>query len=194
MGCCCRFFACIIAIIVALSLVMLVIYLLVRPSYVSTFVENASLDKFMHDDKALSYNLTIDLSIHNPNKKISIYYRSVKAYVAYAGFRFGFDDSFANFHQGYKNTTIFHLTFAGLQSITNTNRTYMVINTYKKEEGEGYFNIYLTVDLKVRYKVFSIKTYTDKPTVKCSIKVPTPFFPVRAFEPYSRTKCDVNVF
>lgn len=192
MGCCCKFFTCIIAIIVALAVIMLIIYLLVRPSYVSTFVENASLDKFLISNKTLSYNLTVDLSIHNPNKRISIYYKTVEVSTAYVGFRFGVDDSFSDFLQGHKNTTIIHPTFVGLRSITDTNRIYMV-NAYKKEEREGYFNIYLTVDLKVRYKVMSIKTNTYEPKIKCSLKVPTPTYPGHVAEPYSRTKCVVNM-
>lgn len=188
MGLCCKLFTVVLTIIFFLGIIALVLYLIVRPSEVNSHVEAASLAKFDLTNTTLAYNLTVDLSIRNPNKKVSIYYNRILVSASYEGDRFGFDDSQPKFIQGHKNTTVIHPAFAGLQSITSTGGS--MTNQYEKEKGEGYFNIEMIVDLKVKYKALRFKTPTTEPKIKCSLRIPAP----SSGNKFSRTQCHVNFF
>lgn len=194
MGLCCKLFSCLFSIIITLGIITLILYLVVRPSEVKSYVEATSkLTRFdLITNNTLDYTLGIDLSIRNPNKRVSIYYDRIQASASYDDSQFGFDSNLPKFHQGHKNTTIIHPAFAGQQIINDSS----VVDTYNKEKDLGYFNIDLTIHLKMKYKALSFKTPTYKHDIKCNLRFhqgqknnPAPIEPI-----FVRTKCHVNFF
>nr|CAD1836769.1 unnamed protein product [Ananas comosus var. bracteatus] len=120
---------------------------------------------------ALLFNLTADLSLRNPNRRIGVYYDRLDAAAFYSTALLGPADSpFPGFYQHPKTTTA---VSAG--------------------EGGGVFRVEITVHAKLRYKVWFAKVHGFKPKVDCVVKLlpppPTAASSAAAFAP---TKCSVD--
>ncbi|ONK57503.1 uncharacterized protein A4U43_C09F1170 [Asparagus officinalis] len=174
--------------IVSLGITIFIFWLIFRPSKPKAFIESARLAQFnltnVHKPNAsLTYNLTLNLSVHNPNKRISFYYDYIEAQAQYDGTQFGLDSNFPAFFQHHKDTTVLYPKFmgraVGLGSVVST--------TFEREKREGFFYVDLMVYCKVRIKVMFFKFGHFKPKFGCRLKLAEK--PDGGFE---RTKCDVD--
>lgn len=109
---------------------------------------------------------TIDyqLMVYNPNKKMDFYYSDISFQVQASGTVIG-KDSISDFSQGHKNITYINgevtdnaekLSSDALDSIT---------------KNESNVALYAEVDLKVKIKVWGIKSRNMKSKAKCNINV-----------------------
>ncbi|KAH7663545.1 Late embryogenesis abundant protein LEA-2 subgroup domain-containing protein [Dioscorea alata] len=205
-GCdCCCFPCCLIttllkfifSIIITLGIIVLILWLILRPNEIKPYVETATLSTFNlstntnnNSTNFLTYNLTMDLSIRNPNKRISFYYDYIETQALYDDSRIGFK-ILDPFYQGKKNTTVLHPEFSSRTAVLGDS----VVTTYKREKGEGFFYVNVKVYTRMRLKVWLFKIHGFKPEFDCSLKLPAPTSggssPVSTFE---RTKCDVRYF
>lgn len=65
-------------------IVAFLFWLLIHPSKVKVYVEQASLTQFnLASSNTLHYNLSLDISVRNPNKKIGTYYDTLEAKAFY---------------------------------------------------------------------------------------------------------------
>lgn len=188
--CCllCTLFKFLLSIVITLGVVVLILWLIFRPNPVKVYVEEASLARFnLSTDGALSYNLTMSVSVRNPNRRISIYYDYVEARAIYDGSRFGFQ-TLPPFFQGRKNTSMLYPSFHGQQLALGTAAT-----TFNREKSEGFFYVDVKIYTTVRFKVWFIKTNKYTPDADCRLRFPVPT-DSRSPVTIQRTKCDVDLF
>ncbi|KAJ8466263.1 hypothetical protein OPV22_028815 [Ensete ventricosum] len=187
--CCllCNLVKFIVSIVIALGIVVLVLWLIFRPNDIKVHVDNASLTQFNYTTGtgSLSYNLSLAMSIRNPNKRISIYYDYLEAQASYDGFRFGYAPLLA-FYQGRKSTAALDPAFQGAQVVTEDG----VAETYARETGEGFYYVDVRVYAKLRLKVWVFKIRYNRPRIDCSLKLPAP----GTAGSFEKTRCHVRHF
>ncbi|MED6198157.1 hypothetical protein PIB30_063341 [Stylosanthes scabra] len=172
-GCCCGCLfslVCklIISIVVVIGIAVLVFWLIVRPNEVKFHVTDASLTQFNYSGNTLKYNLALNFTIRNPNKKLGIYYDSIEARTLFHDARFD-SDLLPTFYQGHKNTTVLSHVFQGQQVVPLSGDQVSELN---KEHTKGVYDIRVKLYLKVRFKLGKFKTRKVKPRVTCDLQVP----------------------
>ncbi|KAJ9181309.1 hypothetical protein P3X46_009449 [Hevea brasiliensis] len=190
-GCGCCLLSCllkiIITIVVVVGLAVLIFWLIVRPNKVKFHVTDATLSEFnFATNNTLYYNLSLNISVRNPNKKIGIYYDSIDARAFYGDQRFG-NDSLTPFYQGHKNTSILTPAFQG-QEVMPLGEG---LTQFKQETTTGVYSIDVKLYLRIRFKVGKIKTGKFKPKIECDLKVPLSANGT-VTTPIETTKCDLD--
>ncbi|CAN6439085.1 unnamed protein product [Victoria cruziana] len=189
-GCCCiigTLLKLLIAIVVILGIAALVVWLVLRPVAVKFYVEDVSLTQFnLTSTNTLQYDLKLNVSIRNPNKKIGIDYDKVDATAYYAGERFGWVE-LLGFYQGHKNTTMLEPAFKGQAVMVLGDFTAGFFNDQK---ASGFYSISLKMKPKMRFKIGHLKTTKYSPNVWCDLEVPAS----SAAGGFARQKCDVHYF
>ncbi|KAK9921434.1 hypothetical protein M0R45_029943 [Rubus argutus] len=118
-------------------------------------------------NSTLYYNLSLNLTIRNPNKKLGIYYDSIEAGANYEGQRFS-TKTLTPFYQGHKTTNVLNPVFSGQQLLVGSN----LQSEYDQQTTAGVYNIQMKLYLRIRFKFGRIKTGKFKPRVKCDLDVP----------------------
>lgn len=190
-GPCCilsALFKLIFTIIVVLGIIVLALWLVLRPSKVKVYVDGASLTQFsLNNSNTLYYNLSLDMSVRNPNKKVGIYYDKLEATASYGGQRFGYT-TLPSFYQGHKNTTLLSPAFNSQSLVALASSG---VSEFNSEKSNGIFSVYVQINARIRFKIGPIKTNRYKPKFKCDLKLPlassgsTP-------TSFTRTKCDID--
>ncbi|KAJ6820135.1 NDR1/HIN1-like protein 3 [Iris pallida] len=188
-SCCCCLFTTllklIISAVVTVGIIALVLWLIFRPHRIQVHVESASLTQFnLTSTNALAYNLTMDISVRNPNRRIAFYYDRIEARAIYDGYRFGYDPQLPAFYQGHDTTTTLRPEFQGQQPALGS-----VAGTFDREKGEGSFYLQVELHAKLRMKLLKfVKVGHFKPKIDCNVKLPVP----SSKGSFERTKCDVD--
>ncbi|KAK2982085.1 hypothetical protein RJ640_003210 [Escallonia rubra] len=174
-GCLCScifnlIFQILFTIAVIIGAVVLVIWLIFRPSNVKFHVTDTTLTQFDFStaNNTLYYNLALNMSIRNPNKRIGIYYDSIEARAFYNGQRFA-ATPLDKFYQGHKKTNNLTAEFKGQNVVTLGSKE---VSNYDEDKGSRVYGIDLKLYLKIRLKFGWIKTTKFKPKIKCDLKVP----------------------
>ncbi|XP_077230666.1 NDR1/HIN1-like protein 10 [Tasmannia lanceolata] len=189
-GCCLisTLFKVIISFIVVLGIAALVLWLVLRPNHIKVHVENASLTQFnLTDNRVLQYNLSLAMSVRNPNKRIGIYYDRLEATALYDGERFSYIP-LPTFYQGHKNTTMLYPVFTGANFIDLSSSEVVDFN---EATGSGVFYVDVKIYARIRFKVGSVKTHRVKPEIKCELRIPLATNGSTDGS-FTRTKCDVD--
>ncbi|KAI4369119.1 hypothetical protein MLD38_017604 [Melastoma candidum] len=141
-GCCLLklFFEIVLTLVFLLGLAALIFWLIFHPVNVVKFhVRDAELTQFSltSNGSLLLYNLGLNLTIRNPNKKIGIYYDLIESRAIYEGQRF--DTVYSSpFYQGHKNTTVLSPVFVGQQAVILGGTE---ANMYNSDKSAGVYNI-----------------------------------------------------
>ncbi|XP_010246779.1 PREDICTED: NDR1/HIN1-Like protein 3-like [Nelumbo nucifera] len=188
-GCCLLslLFKIIITVVVVVGIAVLVLWLVFHPNKVKFHVVNASLTEFNLTGNTLSYNLALNMTVRNPNKKIGVYYDRIEARAFYDDVMFG-SQTLTPFYQGHKNTTFLNPVFQGQSPLVLGTSE---LNDFNTDKTAASFDIDVKLYLRIRFKVGSLKTNKYKPKVKCEFKVPlvTNRSSVGGFE---TTRCDID--
>lgn len=194
--CCCGLlkllFEIILAVLISIGIAALIFWLIFRPvNLVKFHVTEAELTRFnlTTNKSVLNYNLKLNLTIRNPNKKIGVYYDRLEARAFYDDQRLGVADV-APFYQGHKNTSVVSPAFAGQKVVGSE------LSSFNKEKAAGVFDIKVKLYLRVRFKLGSLKTFRFKPKVKCDLNVPSSSKNGGSSANFQTTKCDIdwNIF
>ncbi|KAF3675079.1 Protein YLS9 [Capsicum annuum] len=80
----------IFTLLIALGVIALVLWQVLRPNKVKFYVTDATLTQFdlSTANNTLYYDLALNMTIRNPNKRVGIYYDSIEARAMYQGQRF----------------------------------------------------------------------------------------------------------
>ncbi|KAI9121949.1 hypothetical protein K1719_007039 [Acacia pycnantha] len=172
--CCCGcifslIFKLLCTIIVIVGIAVLVFWLLVRPSKVKFHVTDASLTEFNYtNDGTLHYNLALNMTIRNPNRRLGIYYDNVEARALYEDARFA-SNEISPFYMGHKTTHYLSTEFNGQNLISlGADQT----SEYNKQKSSGVYDIDVKLYLRIRFKLGVFKTGKFKPKIHCDLKVP----------------------
>ncbi|KAM2565310.1 hypothetical protein TB1_007959 [Malus domestica] len=156
-------------------LALLIFVFIFNPQEPKFTITDASLTRFnfTDDNNTLHYNLALNITIRNPNRRVGIYYRRIQVIANYRKKRFAMVTlPSAPFYQGHKNTTILnHVLVEGQQLVVFGERDLSQLNL---EAAAGLYSIDLKLALRVRARYGKFKPPNYKPYYKidCSLKVP----------------------
>lgn len=171
-GCCCCLFTfllkIILSIIVIVALAALIVWLIFRPiNPIKFHVTDAQLTQFnLTSSNNLQYNLSVNITIRNPNKKIGVYYDRIEARAYYEDARLD-SKMLTPFYQGHKTTSVLSTSFEGQQLLLNED-----LQDFNQERTSGTYSVDVKLYLKIRFKLGKIKTPKLKPVIKCELKFP----------------------
>ncbi|MCO5592962.1 hypothetical protein L7F22_046966 [Adiantum nelumboides] len=180
--CCCCVGATLGTVVVLVGILVLLFFLLLHPKLPKYTITQAEMKKFSMSNittgaqSAVAGTLLLNAEVNflvrleNPNKKIGIDYRSVRAALFYEGLNIG-EGSIPRFYQGHRNTTYMELPLVG-HNITLT----PTLGTTLRESlaNEDSLTLLARVITQVRIKIGHYKSHTSKVRVKCRIQISNP--------------------
>lgn len=176
-------------ILIIVGLAAFVFWLVFRPNEVKFHVTDASLTQFnFGTNNTLHYNLALNISVRNPNKRIGFYYDSFEANAYYQGQRFN-TQSLTPFYQGHKNTTVLNPVFQGQQLVLLGSSE---VSNFDSDKTDGVFGINVKLNLRIRAKLGWIKVGHFKPKIKCGLNVPLKSNGTSS-SAFEATKCDFDL-
>ncbi|KAK7337303.1 hypothetical protein VNO77_17869 [Canavalia gladiata] len=192
--CCCLFgifWKILVALIVLAGLAGLIFYLVVQPRSFKFYLTEANLNQFEYhsNNNTLNYDMVLNFTARNPNKKLSIYYDKVEALTFYEGARFSNYDvitHFNSFRQYKKSSSPMSGVFKGNRVVVLDNDQLSELN---RDQNERVYDIYVRLYFRIRFRLGDVISRDFKPKVKCHLKVPLASTTTTLFQP---TKCDVD--
>ncbi|KQJ85370.1 NDR1/HIN1-like protein 2 [Brachypodium distachyon] len=170
----CGLFSCLCSILVSLlvtaGVLALILYFIFRPHMIAATVDSAALTQFaLAPNSALSYNLTVAMTVRNPNKRVGLYYDGVEALALFEGQRFGYAplDSFS---QGTDAVTELKPGFHGQQPVQGD----VTAANFRAQQSAGAFDVEVKLNAKLRVKVWAFKVPGPRARISCPISVPAP--------------------
>lgn len=186
----CGLFSCLcsilVSVVVFVGVLVLILYLIFRPHMIAATVDSATLADFtLSTNSALSYNLTVAMTVRNPNTRVGLYYDDVEALALYKDQRFGYDQ-LDSFYQGTEASTKLTPEFHGSQALQGD----VTAAEFRQEQTSGNFAINVDVNAKLRIKVWAFRVRGPKAKITCDLSVPAPGATnASAFQP---TDCKVK--
>ncbi|XP_020233880.1 NDR1/HIN1-like protein 10 [Cajanus cajan] len=187
-GCCGCLFSLILklilSVVIIVGIAVFLVWLIVRPNVVKFHVTDATLTQFNYTGNTLHYDLALNVSVRNPNKRVGIYYDRIEARALYHDARFDTELP-SPFYQGHKSTNVISTVFKGQQVLPLTaDQT----SLFKKDNATRVYPIHVKMYLRVRFKLGLLKTMTLKPKVSCDLQVPLQ----GTAGVFQTTKCDYD--
>lgn len=176
--------------LIIIGIIVLALWLIYQPQSIKVYAESASLSTFnlslFENSTLLAYDLAINFTFRNPNRKYSIYYQRLEAQALYGGYQIGFM-GFPPLRQKRKNTMPVTVRFEG-RTATEAG------DSYNREKGQGFFNVRVRMYATVRLKMIVVESVKFKPDVDCDLRIPAPGNSTSSAAGFVRTECDVNNF
>ncbi|XP_044956056.1 NDR1/HIN1-like protein 10 [Hordeum vulgare subsp. vulgare] len=160
-------FSVVATILVIAGVVVLALYLLFRPHLIHATAASADLGNFTLTPQTwiLCYNLSVALSVRNPNSRIAIHYHSVEAEAYYMGQSFARAD-LPDFYQETGETTVLPLAFAGDHPLEGG----VAAAGFRKEAiDHATFSVDVKLSAKMQLKVWAFRVPGPKPRVDCPL-------------------------
>ncbi|CAN6586889.1 unnamed protein product [Malus baccata var. baccata] len=157
-----------------LCLTTFIFWLIFLPKEPKFTVSNASLTRFnfTNTDNTLYYNLALNVTIRNPNKRVGIYYRRIQVFANYRKKRFAnVTLPLEPFYQGRKNTTTLnHVLVEGQQWVAFGEHD---LSRFNSETAAGVYSIDVEIYLRVKARYGKVKTSDyGSSNIDCKLKVP----------------------
>ncbi|CAM0901818.1 unnamed protein product [Alopecurus aequalis] len=170
----CGLFSCLCSILVSLivtaGILALILYFIFRPHMIAATVDSASLTTFtLSPTSALAYNLTVAMTVRNPNKRVGLYYDGVEALALYQDQRFGYAP-LDPFFQGTEESTQLAPVFGGQQVLEGD----ATAATFRSQQSGGAFDVEVKLNAKLRVKVWSFKVAGPRARISCPLSLPAP--------------------
>ncbi|KAJ8641574.1 hypothetical protein MRB53_018268 [Persea americana] len=176
--------------IIVSGITTVVLWIILSPSNMTVHVEKASLMQFnLTNGATLNYNLTLEMSVRNPNKKIGVYYDRMEARAYYDGYRFGFVP-LPTFYQENKNTTTLYPVFHGQSLVALEDYT---VQYFNREMNDGFFYIDVMIYGRTSFKIRSYRTKRYKSKFECELRVPL-VANGSLGNGFRRTGCEVDIW
>lgn len=191
--CCCLLrilWGLLVFIIIFFCLLILVPCILIQPQSFKFHVTESKLAQFNYTDNTntLHYNLVLNFTATNPNKKLKIYYDIMEGNALYKGYRFSTTDvgmPWRSYLQKTKSKDRMSAVFSGQQVILlDQDQVY----DFEHDKKDGVFRIDVKLYFTIRFRLGDFIPGDTKGNIKCKLAVPFGSN-VNGFEP---TKCEVN--
>lgn len=153
-------------------------------------MNEAELTQFDYTNNTLHYNMVLNFTARNPNKKLSIYYDKVEALAFYEDSRFDTTDvitHFNSFRQYKKSTNPMSGVFSGQHVLLLDDDQ---VSKFNEDKRAGVYDIYVKLYFRIRFRLGDVISGDYKPKVKCHLKVPLGSKNVTTL--FEVTKCDVD--
>jgi hypothetical protein len=196
----CGLLSCILSVLASLlitaGLVALALYLLFRPHVIQATVDAADLATFTMEPRTwiLRYNLTVDVHLRNPNKRIAIDYRAVQARAFYQGQHFDRHVDLPDFFQDAGETALLAPQFLGHIPLVGG----AAAAGFRREAAENAtFTIHVEIESRTKLKVWVLTLPGPSPKIDCTLRIrrrrrdDTGELPPGSFHP---TQCRVSFF
>ncbi|XP_004497665.1 NDR1/HIN1-like protein 3 [Cicer arietinum] len=195
--CCCLFniiWKLLIAIIILVVLIILIIWLIVQPRAFKFSVKEAKLTQFnyLNNNNTLRYNLVLNFTARNPNKKLNIYYDKVEGHVSYDGTRFASTDVITwlnSFRQYTKSTNSMNGVFSGKRVVVFDQN---MGSDFERDKKDGIFRIDVKLYFTIRFRLGDFIGGYTKGNIKCGLDVPFGSNGTKVFNVFEPTTCDVT--
>ncbi|KAF7804236.1 NDR1/HIN1-like protein 10 [Senna tora] len=193
--CCCLFgffWKLLLALIVIVGIAILVFWLVVRPQGFKYHVSDAKLTQFEYDNNTLRYDLVLNFTARNPNKKLNIYYDRVEGRASYEDNWFSSTDVITHlnsFRQYTKRSDPMSAHFAGQHVMVLDQQD---LDKFNSDKARGAFDIDLKLKFRIRFRLGDFITGDYKPTVKCDLNIP--LATSNNATGFQSTQCDVDFF
>ncbi|KAL6651648.1 hypothetical protein ACP70R_010573 [Stipagrostis hirtigluma subsp. patula] len=184
----CGLFSCLCSVLISLLVIAgvlaLILYLIFRPHMIAATADSASLAQFsLAPNSALAYNLTVGLTVRNPNKRVGLYYDNVESLALFDGQRFGYAP-LDPFYQGTEASTKLTPGFHGQQPLQGD----VTAANFRQQQSDGKFAVDVKLNAKLRVKVWAFKVPGPKAKITCPLSIPAPGGNGAPFQP---TDCKV---
>jgi hypothetical protein len=170
----CGLFSCLCSILISLLVIAgvlaLVLYFIFRPHMIAATVDSAALSTFtLTPTSTLAYNLTVAMTVRNPNKRVGLYYDGVEALALYEGQRFGFAP-LDPFYQGTEASTKLAPAFGGQQPLDGD----VTAANFRAQQSAGAFDVEVKLNARLRVKVWAFKVRGPRARISCPLSLPAP--------------------
>ncbi|MED6106588.1 yls9-like [Stylosanthes scabra] len=198
--CCCCLFSIIwyvlISIIILVLLVILVLYIILQPRSFTFHVTQANLTTFnyLSNTTMLRYNLVLNFTLHNPNKKLGIYFDEARGHALYQEKEFSTTTPLTapwfSYLLSTKERVLMSVVFSGNKLVV------LDVDDFEGDMNRGVFGIDVKIYFLIRFRIgdFIGNNLINYARAKCGIKVPfnssTKNGTTMVFEP---TKCEVDL-
>ncbi|KAH7512240.1 NDR1/HIN1-like protein 10 [Ziziphus jujuba] len=179
-----------LVLIVLLVIAGFIFWLVVRPTKIKLHVTEASLTQFNLTSNTLHYNLALNATMRNPNRKLGVYNDRIEAKAFFEGARF---DSKVFTDLGLlkkKSSKDLSVAFEGQRLLALDADE---INDFNEQKTAGVFDIDVKFYLRNRLRLGDFIGGKFKPKIKCDLKVPLITNGVSSGT-FQKTKCDVDFF
>ncbi|PKA66814.1 Putative syntaxin-24 [Apostasia shenzhenica] len=147
-----RIFACVLSLIILVLFVILVIWLVLRPTKPKFLLQDVSVYQFdLSGTNSLSSNLQITISSRNPNDRIGIYYDRLDIYAEYHNQQITGATSLPTGYQGHNDVNIWSPYLNGVAVPVYA----YIADTIGQDENAGLMLIYIKINGRLRWKVGS---------------------------------------
>ncbi|KAL8204838.1 hypothetical protein R6Q57_010461 [Mikania cordata] len=177
-----------ITVAIFLAVIGLIFWFIFRPNVPKFHVDDATLTRFTLSptNDTLYYNLAVNMTFRNPNRRLGIYYDKIEANAMYHGRRFATAEV-QGFYLGHKKENNVSSVFKGEQVVDDG-----VISKYDLEKSDDVYRIDLKLRLKIKFKVWFAKSPKFTPKFDCDLKVPLSSKGKVSSAKFERTKCDFD--
>lgn len=183
-------------IIILASLIILVIYIVITPRSFKFHVNQAKLTQFNFTDNnsTLNYNLVLNFTAQNPNKKLKIYYDVVEANAFYKGYNFSATDMNRPLRTLQDTKSVDYrmsAVFIG-QHVMMLDRD--EVDEFQEDYKIGIFRIDIKIYFSIRFRLGNFIFGDTKAQAKCGLKVPLSSNnnSGKMVDPFDPTKCEVD--
>ncbi|KAK7392671.1 hypothetical protein VNO78_21115 [Psophocarpus tetragonolobus] len=182
-----------VIIIILVMLAILVLYIIITPRSFMFHVTHANLTQFDYaaDNNTLRYNLVLNITARNPNKKLKIYYDVVQASALYEGVRFSIADvniPWSSYLQDKKGTNQFSALFSGQRVIVLDQDQ---ISNFNQDTKDGVFPIRIKIRFTIRFRLDALQIGDYYPRATCKLKLPLTSN-AKKVAPFHPTKCQID--
>ncbi|RCV28269.1 hypothetical protein SETIT_5G392000v2 [Setaria italica] len=182
-------------VLIALGVVALLLWLVYQPSSLKAYADSAQLTRFDlagdNNGARLRFDLTVGVSIRNPNRRQAVLYRRLEAVALYGGERLGRAADLPRMRQPRKSTVEVRTGFRGEGAAAVSPAAAAL---FRREKEEWFFGIGVKLHSRVRLKVAVVDSVEYRPDVDCYIRVPDPSNTTAVAQGFTPTQCHVDDF
>ncbi|KAL2323019.1 hypothetical protein Fmac_027398 [Flemingia macrophylla] len=189
---CHTFWILLVIVIIIVMLVILVLYIIITPRSFRFHVTEARLAQFDHSNTTLRYNLLLNITATNPNKKLKIYYDVVRATALYHAVSLSTTDvnmPWNSYLQDKKASNRFSAVFSG-KRVVPLNRKQVL--EFHEDSEDGVFPIVVKIRFNIRFRLGDLQSGHFNARGTCAIKVPLATSKVETMAAFDPTKCRVD--
>ncbi|CAI8602393.1 unnamed protein product [Vicia faba] len=195
--CCCIFnkvWKFLLATTIFVALIMLILFLVIKPRTFKFSVNEAKLTQFNYTTKTntLHYNLVLNFTSRNPNKNLNIYYDEINGHVSYEGTRFASSNVITrlnSFRQYTKSTNRMTGVFSGKRVVVFDRDQ---ASDFIRDKKNRVFRIDVKLYFKLRFVLDDFYVGHSKGNIKCGLYVPFDSNGTKVINAFQPTKCHVN--
>ncbi|GMN39543.1 hypothetical protein TIFTF001_008770 [Ficus carica] len=157
------------AVIAVVVLGNLIFWGIINPRKMKFYVTDATLTEFyLTDDNDLHYNLRLNLTVRNPNKRIGFQYDAVEGGASYGGEKFD-SGNLLSFYQPPKTTTVVDAWFSGVKRLS---LGFDEVKEFSEQKSSGVYPVDVKIRVYSSIKLGKIHVGEFKVKVKCGLKIP----------------------